>query len=203
MRSSSSASPAGSTGPTLDGVFPDALAAAAARHLSLAPAASMQELATAAGISRATLFRRFPSRGALVVELCEAAAEAFVRAVQDAAPAEGSPPQAMERVVAALSDLASVVGLLGLQPLHERVEAALVERVAAADEALRDLVRRGQESGDFRVQVDPEWVLTMLTWLLVGAADSVRLGRLTPGAARRHVAATLTAALYRVEGARP
>jgi TetR/AcrR family transcriptional repressor of mexCD-oprJ operon len=178
-------------------IFADPVAAAVARHLALTPAASMQELAAAAGVSRATLFRRFPSRATLVAELCQAAAEAFVHAVQDAAPEDGSPPQAMERVLAGLSRLAAVVGLLGLQPLQEHVEASLLARTAATEEALRGLVRRGQESGHFRVEVDPEWVLAMLTWLMVGAADSVRLGRMTPGAAQRHLTATLTAALYR------
>ncbi|WP_432542557.1 TetR/AcrR family transcriptional regulator [Kineococcus sp. SYSU DK002] len=178
-------------------VFGDPVAVAAARHLALAPAASMQELAAAAGVSRATLFRRFPSRAALVAELCRAAAEAFVRAVEEASPGEGTPAQALERVVEALGRLAAVVGLLGLQPLQEHVEADLLARTAATEETLRRLVRRGQESGDFRVEVDPEWVLTMLTWLLVGAADSVRLGRLTSGAAQRHLAATITAALRR------
>ncbi|GAA2722519.1 TetR/AcrR family transcriptional regulator [Cellulomonas aerilata] len=177
--------------------FADPVAASVARHLALAPAASMPELAAAAGISRATLFRRFPSRAALVAELCQAAAEAFVRAVQDAAPDDGSPVQALERVVEGLGRLAAVVGLLGLQPLQEHVEAALLEQTAATEESLRRLVRRGQESGDFRVEVDPEWVLTMLTWLMVGAADGVRLGRLTTAAAQTHLAATLTATLHR------
>src|SRR3712207_4360249 len=122
-----------------DEVFVDAVAAAAARHLALAPAASMQELAQAAGVSRATLFRRFPSRAVLVAELCEAAAEAFVRAVDEAAPEEGPAPQALERVVQALGRLAGVVGLLGLQPLQEHVEAALLARTAATENALRRL----------------------------------------------------------------
>lgn len=180
-----------------DEIFVDAVAAATARHLALAPAASMQELAEAAGISRATLFRRFPSRAALIAELCQAAAQAYVRAVDEAAPEEGAPPQALGRVVDALGRLASVVGLLGLQPLSDHVEASLLSRTADTDEKLRRLVRRGQESGHFRVEVDPEWFLAMMTWLMVGAADSVRLGRLTANAAQRHLSATLAAALLR------
>ncbi len=35
---------------------------------------------------------------------------------------------------------------------------------------------------------------------MVAAADSVRLARLTPGAAHRHLAATMTATLYRPGG---
>ncbi|MFE7628891.1 TetR/AcrR family transcriptional regulator [Kocuria sp. NPDC057446] len=180
-----------------DEVFVDAVAASAARHLALAPAASMQELAQAVGISRATLFRRFPSRAALIAELCQAAAQAYVRAVDEAAPHEGPPTQALARVVEGLGRLAPVVGLLGLQPLGEHVETSLMGRTAQTEEELRRLVRRGQESGSFRVEVDPEWFLAMLTWLMVGAADSVRLGRLTANAAHRHLAATLAAAVLR------
>ncbi|WP_407344982.1 TetR/AcrR family transcriptional regulator [Pengzhenrongella phosphoraccumulans] len=178
-------------------VFVDDIAASVARHLALAPAASMQELAQAAGISRATLFRRFPSRAALIGELCQAAAQAYVRAVDAAAPEYGTPTQALNRVVETLARLASVAGLLGLQPLDEHVEASLLIQTAQADEKLRHLVRRGQECGLFRVEVDPEWFLAMLTWLMVGAADSVRLGRLTAAAAQRHLAATLSTALLR------
>ena len=184
------------SGPSVE-VFTDAVAAAAAQHLALAPAASMQELAEAAGVSRATLFRRFPSRAALVAELCRAAVQAFVRTVDEAAPDEGPPTQALARVVEALGRLAPVVGLLGLQPLSDHVESSLLAQTAQTEEQLRRLVRRGQEDGHFRVEVDPEWVLTMLTWLMVGAADSVRLGRLTAGAAQRHLVATLSAALLR------
>ncbi|HEY6748929.1 MAG TPA: TetR/AcrR family transcriptional regulator [Mycobacteriales bacterium] len=192
------AAPSASSRPVSpDEVFADPTAAAAARHLALAPAASMQELAQAAGISRATLFRRFPSRAALIAELCQAAAQAYVRAVDEAAPEEGTPAQALVRVVESVGRLAPVVGLLGLQPLGEHVEAALLARTAEAEEKLRRLVRRGQEGGQFRVEVDPEWFLATLTWLMVAAADSVRLGRLTTSAAHRHLSATLTTALLR------
>lgn len=192
------ASSSGSSRPmSSDEVFVDAVAVAAARHLALAPAASMQELAQAAGISRATLFRRFPSRAALIAELCQAAAQAYVRAVDEAAPEKGTPTQALARVVESLGRLVSVVGLLGLQPLGEHVEASLLAQTAQTEEKLRRLVRRGQESGQFRVEVDPEWFLAMLMWLMVGAADSVRLGRLTANAAQRHLSATLATALLR------
>jgi TetR/AcrR family transcriptional repressor of mexCD-oprJ operon len=184
-------------GSPVTNIFADAVAAAAARHLALAPAASMEDLARAAGVSRATLFRRFPSRAALVAQLCQAAAQAYVRAVDAAAPEDGSPLQALVRVVDGLAQLAPVVGLLGLQPLAEHVEASLLAQAERTEEKLRRLVRRGQESGQFRVDVDPEWFLAMLTWLLVAAADSVRLGRLTTDAARRHLTSTVTSTLTR------
>ncbi|MDV8023521.1 TetR/AcrR family transcriptional regulator [Rhodococcus sp. IEGM 1330] len=185
------------TRPKEAGVFDDAVSAAAARHLALFPAASMQELAAAAGVSRATLFRRFPSREALVVQLCEAAVRAFVGVVDTTDPGRGEPTAALRRVVSELAELAPVVGLLGLQPLVEHVESALLERISGAEERLRLLIRRGQEAGEFRVEVDPEWFLTMLTWLMVGSADSVRLGRLTPAGAQRNLTATIEATVLR------
>jgi AcrR family transcriptional regulator len=182
--------------PSVD-VFGDAVAAAVARHLALAPAASMEDLARAAGVSRATLFRRFPSRAALVAQLCQAAVQAYVRVVDEAATEEDLPPEALVRVVDALGQLAPVVGLLGLQPLAEHVEASLLAQTEKSDDELRRLVRRGQESGHFRVDVDPEWFLAMLTWLVVAAADSVRLGRLTSTSALRHLTTTVTSTLAR------
>ena len=185
------------TPPGTSEVFEDAVSAAVAQHLALSPAASMQELAAAAGVSRATLFRRFPSREVLVAQLCEAAVRAFVGVVNAAEPEGDSPSAALRRVVSGLARLAPVVGLLGLQPLDEHVESTLLEQISNAEERLRQLIRRGQEAGDFRVEVDPEWVLTMLTWLMVGSADGVRLGRLTSSSAQRHLAATIEATVLR------
>ncbi|MEU4835914.1 hypothetical protein [Streptosporangium sp. NPDC023615] len=73
----------------------------------------------------------------------------------------------------------------------------MLAQTAQTEDKLRRLVHRGQESGHFRVEVDPEWVLATLTWLMVAAADSVRLGRLTTDAARRHLAFTVMSTLTR------
>ena len=178
-------------------VFAEPVTAAVMRHLALAPAASMQDLAAAAGISRATLFRRFPSRDALVEQLCELACRALVAAIAEAAPEQGTPTDALARVLDHLGHLASVAGLLGLQPLDGRIEEALLAQIATTEDDLRALVRRGQEDGSFRFEVDPEWLLAMVVWLSVAGADTVRLGRITPASAQRHLVATITAALVR------
>ncbi|EON32356.1 Transcriptional regulator, TetR family protein [Gordonia terrae C-6] len=178
-------------------MFDDPVAAAVARHLAFAPAASMAELAEAAGVSRATLFRRFPSRNAAVAELCEAATRAYIRAVDAAAVDRGSAGDALTRLLSNIADIADTVGLLGLQPLEEHVEQSLLTQAADTENAIRALVRRGQEDGEFNVAIDPEWVLAMLTWLTVAIADSIRLGRLTPTAARRHLINSITATLCR------
>ena len=169
----------------------------AARLLSLRPAASMDEIAVAGGVSRATLFRRFPSRSALVAELSRRAVDEYVAATDAARPEDGPAPEAMRRVLGHLSVLAPRYGLLVLQPVDDLVEHGLLDRARVADRRLHRLVVRGQEDGDFRVDLGADWVLTTITWLIVGAADGLRLGRLAPADIERLVTETVLGALRR------
>lgn len=191
----------------------DALLDGAAALLAARPAASMDDVARAVGVSRATLFRRFPSRSALVGALCRQAVEAFVAATEPVAEdladdlAEdptgdlgGDCVSALRGLVARLVPLGSRYGLLTSQPLDDLVEQELLGRAAAGEDRIRALVRRGQEAGSFRVDVDPEWVLTALTWLVGGAADGVRLGRLAPARVEAAVTDTVLRLLLRDAG---
>ena len=175
----------------------DALLSSAARLLALRPGASMEEVAATAGISRATLFRRFPSRAALVSALSERALSAYVDAVERARPEHGPAPEALRRVMGELSRLAPVHGLLVLQPFDEHVERGLIDRARNGDERLIGLVRRGQASGDFRVDLPADWVLTTITWLVVGAADGLRLGVVAPAQVEHLVTETVLGSLRR------
>ncbi|WP_222273035.1 TetR/AcrR family transcriptional regulator [Modestobacter marinus] len=169
----------------------------AAEVLSTAPAASMEDIAAAAGISRATLFRRYPNRQVLVAAVARAAAEAYVTAIDAARLDDGPPDVALRRLIGALAPLGVRFGLLTSQPLDELVEQELLALVRDSDERLRALVRRGQEEGVFRVDLTAEWVVIMVTWLLVGGADGVRLGQLAAREVERLVAETVLGALRR------
>jgi AcrR family transcriptional regulator len=155
----------------------------------------MDELAAAAKVSRATFFRRFPSREALITELSSAAVEAFLESIARANPEEEDPVEAWHRVIDGVGELAPVFGLLGLQPLSEHLEADLLERASLGEDRVRQLIRRGQLSGHFRKDVDPEWMLSMLTWATVGVADTSRLGRMPLQRARAQMRMSLSAAL--------
>src|SRR3712207_4524125 len=103
----------------------------------------------------------------------------------------------MRRLLGRLAHLAPGYGLLALQPLDDVVEADLLALAAAADERVRRLVHRGQEAGEFRVDVPAEWVLSSVTWLVVAAADGVRLGRLAARDVERLLSATVLEGLQR------
>jgi AcrR family transcriptional regulator len=182
-------------------VADDALLDGAATLLTARPGASMDDVARAVGVSRATLFRRFPSRSALVGALCRQAVEAFVAATEPGPGGDGVDcASALRALVARLVPLGARYGLMATQPLDELVERDLLERAAAGEERVRALLRRGQEDGSFRVDVEPEWVLTVLTWLVVGAADGVRLGRLAPGRVPAQVTDTVLRLVVRTQG---
>ena len=157
----------------------------------------MAEVAGAAGVSRATLFRRFPSRAALVEELSRRAVQAYTAAVDAARPEEGHAEEALHRLLGQLARLAPGSGLLALQPLDDSVETGLLELAADADDRVRGLVHRGQEAGDFRVDVPADWVLASVTGLVVAAADGVRLGRLAAGDIERLLRVTVLEGLRR------
>lgn len=166
-------------------------------HLAAHPAAGMDELASAAGVSRATLFRRFASRQALVVAACEEAIGRFVEVVERAHPEDGPALEALARVARGVASLAPTHGLLALQPLPAAVEADLLEQARGADERIAALVRRGVSAGELRPEVPAAWVQTTLTWLCVGAADGLRLGTLAPAEVERLLVDTVLGAVRR------
>lgn len=175
----------------------EALTEAAARHLAHAPSASMEDIAREAGVSRATLFRRHPTRAQLVTELSQRAVRAYIGAVDSARPEDGRAQEAMVRLVERLAPLAPTYGLLVLQPLEAAVETALLAEAESCEGRIRDLVRRGQRSGTFTLDLSPEWVLTTITWLVVGAADSLRLGTLAPADLRPFLTTTIISVVRR------
>src|SRR5437879_227494 len=65
------------------------------------PAASMERIAAAAGVTRATLYHHFDGRDALMDALTDQSISAVIAALEAARPQEGPPLAAMERVLLA------------------------------------------------------------------------------------------------------
>ncbi|MDT0318014.1 TetR/AcrR family transcriptional regulator [Streptomyces millisiae] len=149
---------------------------AAAALLSRKSTATMDEVAQAAGISRATLHRHFAGRDALVRALealgiaeCEAALAA-------ARPEQGTAADAVRRLVAAIEPSAALLAFLYTEnQLFEGGEQNA--GWARVDARLAALFRRGQESGEFRVDLSPVWLTEALYGLIGSAAWAVSDGR--------------------------
>jgi AcrR family transcriptional regulator len=128
---------------------------AAERVYSVNPAASIEEVAAAAGVARTTVHRRFASREALLDALTEWAKEQFQAAI-DAARPESTPPMIALYQVAA--NVLRVKGSWRFAMGRATPNLAAVARVHA-DAVTRcdDLFRRAKAAGLLREDVEPEW----------------------------------------------
>ena len=152
---------------------------------------SMNDVAAAAGVARATLYRYFPSRQALLDELARiAAAEAGSR-LASARVEELAAEEGVRRAVRALietGDAFTVVARERVRPDPEQFE----ERVL---EPLRRLFEHAQSTGEIRGDIPSSW----LTDALVGLVVSVLSSRPVLG---REDTIAVVSALF-LDGARP
>ncbi|MDT7843979.1 TetR/AcrR family transcriptional regulator [Streptomyces justiciae] len=148
----------------------------AAALLTRKSTATMDEVAKAAGISRATLHRHFAGRDALVralealgIEECEAALDA-------ARLDEGPASDAVRRMVREMEPAAALLAFLYTEnQLFEGEEQnAGWTRI---DDRVSALFRRGQESGEFRIDLSPVWFTEAVYGLLASGAWAVSEGR--------------------------
>jgi AcrR family transcriptional regulator len=132
------------------------------------PAATLGDVATAAGVGPATLYRRFASKDALVQEVLS---EFFRHLIDVAVIAEQSPPEAgldvFLRTVGV--ELAANAGL-SAPVWGELAPEALVEELRRRS---TELLRRAQRAGAARADVTPDDV-TAAVWALRGVIQSER-----------------------------
>ncbi|ATL81503.1 MULTISPECIES: TetR/AcrR family transcriptional regulator [Streptomyces] len=149
----------------------------AAALLTRRATASMDDIAKAAGISRATLHRHFAGRDALIRALEELGIERFEAAMDSARIEEGDAVEALRRLVAALRPVSGF--LVFLYSESQLVEGEEVNAGwARLDARLAALFRRGQEQGNFRIDLTPVWLAEAVYGLMASAAWSVHDGRL-------------------------
>jgi len=164
-----------------------ALLAAAADELARNPDSSMADVAQAANLTRATLYRHFSNRQTLLEAI---QAEALTRASETLIACrldEGT----------ALEVLGRVIGSLGKHGMRFRIILMRapdhnVRFLTQRDQVLAPLVevvKRGQAEGDIRADLSPEWIVTAMASLLISAV------RAAPTA--KHSAAEVSDLIFR------
>ncbi|HEX8693791.1 MAG TPA: TetR/AcrR family transcriptional regulator [Longimicrobium sp.] len=148
-------------------------------------AVAMDAIAARAGVGKATVYRRWASKEALVVE----AVGRIVRAipVPDSGTAEGDLLLLLRSAVRMYQDPASAMLLSGLVAAMARsapiAEAVRTGFVATWREAVRRVLERGQARGELRRGLDLELAIDLLggalfyRYLLTGGPVDERLTR--------------------------
>lgn len=143
---------------------------AAAAALAQDPDASMADVAAAAGLTRATLYRHFGSREQLLKGM-RADALAFAQdAIADSRLDEGSAIDALRRVVAAIIALGDRFRPLLANGAEE--DPDFLRDRAETFAAVQRVILRGQDAGLIRSELSPQWVVAALTALLAAAVRS-------------------------------
>jgi AcrR family transcriptional regulator len=146
----------------------EAAAAVIAEH---GEAASMSEVASAAGVARATLYRYFPNRDALLEALGSFAVHEAGEGLAAARLHEVAIEEAFARAVRALV----VVGDYFVVLARERARVAPVEFDQRVGGVLLALLERGRGLGEIRQDVPAIWLAETLIGVIVsvlGAGSS-------------------------------
>jgi TetR/AcrR family transcriptional regulator, mexCD-oprJ operon repressor len=144
--------------------------------------ASMNDVAAAAGVARATVYRYFPNRQALLDELARAAVSEADEGLASARIDEVSPEEGVARAVRALVDVGDSFVLLA----RERVRSEPERFERRVTQPLRELFERGQAAGDIRPDIASARLTESLIGLIVGVLTS------TPPLGREDIIATIT-----------
>lgn len=152
--------------------------------------ASMNDVAEAAGVARATVYRYFPNREALLGELALVAVNDVAARLASARIDEVAPEEGVARAVRALVDVGNWFVLLERERRRsdpERFERQLTEPI-------RQLFERGQASGDIRQDIASARLTESLIGLIIGVLTS------SPPLGREDMIATITSLF--LDGAR-
>ncbi|MFC5751097.1 TetR/AcrR family transcriptional regulator [Actinomadura rugatobispora] len=158
-----------------DHVATGLLETAAAVLAERGESASMTDIAEAAGVARATLYRYFPNREALRQALYDAAFADLTARVADAGLDTATVPEGLARLTRAF------VGAAGkwraLELFHKTPgDARKLDRELI--EPMRGLFERGAAEGSFRGDVSVATMIEIYVALLEGAVSRVIRGRL-------------------------
>jgi TetR/AcrR family transcriptional regulator, mexCD-oprJ operon repressor len=162
-------------GPTTRLRTPAAILETAAHLLADRPEASMGELAAAAGVGRATLYRHFPTREALLVALASEAHQELVARITDASLDRAPVPEALQRllrVFLTVGDRYVVLFRERVKP-HGQTEREEFERLVLAP--IQALFQRGVDDGTFRDDLGADALAHLFGGLVLAAMQAALL----------------------------
>ena len=167
---------------------------AATECLALDPDASINDIATAAGVGRVTLYGHFESRGALVAEVVNRAMRDG-DAVLEAVDLTGDPRAALGRLLEASWQVTHRYGGLVIAAQTALPESDLREAHDKPVQRVQRLLRRGRREGCFRTDMPIDWQVMTIQGVIHAASGAVHRGEVAADRAPGLIGATVLAAL--------
>lgn len=140
------------------------------------PAASLADVAAAAGVGRTTVHRYFAERSDLVAAIGEDVLDKIGSATGRARPGDGPALTALERVCQEYFELGESLGIIFDESLAATWNWESWAEETEADRALTRLVDRGREEGSLDSRLDTDWIVQLLWSLLYVAWQRSRGG---------------------------
>lgn len=139
------------------------------RALRSDPAASIEQIAAAAGVARTTVHRRFTSREALIEALTDSVVQRFLDALDLARPEESTPEEALRRTAEQLLDVKigwsfALAALIARHPLVDHGQGPVYVRCS-------QLMLRARQAGLIQSSADIDWCTRVFLALLREAAN--------------------------------
>jgi len=148
---------------------------AAAIFTERGEAASMEEIASAAGIGRATLYRYFPNREELLSAMAAASVQELAARIREAAlevvPFEEAIARLARGIIAAGSRYTALSGD------SAKYTDAYPDFDVEVIEPIRALFRRAVADGSVRGDLPPDVLMDLFSGLIKGALDATTSGR--------------------------
>jgi len=142
------------------------------------PAASLAEVAEAAGIGRTTLHKHYATRDDLLCAVGHRAIDLWEQAVAGAGGG-GGPDGGLRALVTAMIPIGPQLAFLWRTPAFDHV-GDLGERWLAVEARCLAVLKRAQDLGALAAGVPDWWLLQMLYSIVYVAAESVGAGKLAP-----------------------
>lgn len=160
------------------------------------PRASLQELARAVGVSKATLYRFCHTREELIERLMAHGIDIFSQAIDEAGLDDSPPAEALRRLAQISFEHREINAFLMYYWKPDSPMEMQLQAESRWSQALDRFFLRGQQSGVFRVDVTAAALTEMWISLHCGLIDAERRGRI----ARSGLASVLESMF--IEGAR-
>lgn len=154
------------------------------------PEAQISHVAAAADLATGTVYRYFPSKADLFVEVLSTVSQREVDVMKTIVDGPGAPSQRLRAAVSTFVERAMrnsrLAYALIAEPCDPEIDEARLTYRHAISELIRRIVKDGQVAGEFRADIDPSVAATVI----VGGFMEGLIGPLSPlntdfGAGRR------------------